>query len=194
MYTSLPYENYAVGGAVCSNKLTPGFNVPAVSDGQLAWFVQDHVLANATKHRPAKLDVHGSKTLAIIWVGTNDLGLHSLLAPNASEGRTYWPNVPPFTPAIPPIAPGKDNATTIHDLASCQLQTLWELYDYGVRNFLILSTIPLHLARLYSARDDPTIYWPESHDGASWHRQVSPVRYLIFHLLTTHRCFKMQTL
>jgi hypothetical protein len=158
---------------VCSNELTPGFNVPAVSGGQLAWFVQDHVLANATGNRPPRLDIPGAETLAIIWVGTNDLGLHSLLAPKATEGRPYWPNVPPFTPAIPPVAPGNDNATTMLDLVDCQLGTLRELYNYGVRNFLLLSTIPLHLTRLYSPVDDPVIYWPEPHDGESWHRQVS---------------------
>ena len=130
------------------------------------------MLANATKHHPAKLDILGEETLAILWVGTNDLGLHSLLAPNASEGRTYWPNIPPFTPAVPPIAPGDDNATTVPDLAECQFGLLHELYNYGVRNFLVLSTIPLHLTRLYSPTDDPVIYWPEPHDGASWHRQV----------------------
>ncbi|CAH0044984.1 unnamed protein product [Clonostachys solani] len=154
-YSDLPYENYAVGGAVCNNDLTPGFNVPAVSGGQLAWFVEDHVLSNGTGHIPPKLDIPGANTLAIIWVGTNDLGLHSLLAPNATEGRTYWPNIPPLTPAVPPIAAGNDNATTMLDLADCQLGSLQKLYDYGVRNFLLLSTIPLHLTKLYSAVDDP---------------------------------------
>lgn len=157
---------------MCSNELTPGFTVPAVSGGQLAWFVEDHVLANTTNHRPAKLDIPGPDTLAIIFVGTNDLGIHSLLAPNATEGRTYYPNVPPYTPAIPPLEPGNDNATTLPDLVDCQISTAQKLYDYGVRNFLVLSLVPLHLTRLYAPIDDGTIYWPSAHDGASWNRQV----------------------
>lgn len=158
---------------MCSNALTPGSVVPAVSGGQLAWFVEDHVQANATHHRPAKLDIPGSETLAILFVGTNDLGIHSLLAPNATEGTPYYPNVPPYTPAIPPLAPGNDNATTLPDLVECQLGTFKRLYDYGVRNFLVLSLVPLHLTRLYAPIDDGTIYWPSAHDGASWNRQVS---------------------
>ncbi|KAH7305576.1 hypothetical protein B0I35DRAFT_492983 [Stachybotrys elegans] len=172
LQTGLPYENYAVGGAVCSHELTPGFTVPAVSGGQLAWFVQYHVLANATHNQPPKLDIRGSETLAIVWIGTNDLGAHSLLAPNPREGSSFWPNAPPLSPAVPPIAPGNDNATTMLDLVDCQLGSLWKLWDYGVRNFLVLSTIPLHLTPLYSITDEPTIYWPEPHDGASWHRQM----------------------
>lgn len=172
LYTGLPFENYAVGGAVCSQKLTPFIQVPAASEGQLAWFVQDHVLANSTPHHPAKLDIPGGETLGVIWIGTNDIGIHSLLAPNGSY-NPYWPNVPPFTAAIPPLAPGDDNATTLLDLADCQLDLFKGMYrNYGVKNFLVLSMIPLQLTRLYAPLDSGTIYWPDTHDGASWNRQV----------------------
>jgi len=161
LYTDLPYDNYACGGAVCSNKLTPS-SVPDVSGGQLAWFVQDHVLANSSSpNKPAQLDISGQSALAIIWVGTNDLGIHSLLQPDNYTA--------PYAPAIPPLTPGNDNATTINDLARCQLAQVQTLYSqYGIKNFLILSTIPLHLTALYAANDSGTIYYPETHDGRAW--------------------------
>ena len=132
---------------------------PSVTDGQTAWFVEDHVLSNTTV--PATLDINPASTLAILWIGTNDLGIHALLAPDNYTA--------PYAPAIPPLAPGEDNATTINDLASCQLQHVERLHaHYGVQNFLLLSTIPLHLAALYAANDSGTIYWPEKHDGQAW--------------------------
>lgn len=164
LYTGLPFDNYATGGAACSNKLTP-LGPPDVSGQQLEWFVQDHVLTNASRHGPVRLDIDGGSTLAIIWIGTNDLGIHSLLEPDNYTA--------PYAPAIPPLAPGNDNATTIEDLANCQLSTVTNLYEeYGVRNFLVLSTIPLHLTRLYAPIDEGTIYWPQTHDGKAWNLNI----------------------
>ena len=156
---------------MCSRKLTPFLTVPDVREGQLAWFVQDHVLKNATPRHSAKLDIAGASTLAVIWIGTNDLGIHSLLDPNASA--PYIGDIPPLTPAIPPLSPGSDNATTLLDLADCQLDTFRTLYHhYGLRKLLVMAVAPLHLTRLYAPIDSGVIYWPETHDGKSWNRQM----------------------
>lgn len=135
---------------------------PSVTGGQTAWFVEDHVVSNSTDPTlPAELNINPATTLAILWIGTNDLGIHALLAPDNYTA--------PYAPATPPLAPGDDNATTINDLAACQLQHIRTLHDdHGVRNFLLLSTIPLHLTALYAANDSGTIYWPQRHDGKAW--------------------------
>ncbi|KAL9105194.1 MAG: hypothetical protein Q9227_009577 [Pyrenula ochraceoflavens] len=176
LYTGLPFDNYACGGAACSNTLTPlSGSPPDVSSGQLEWFVQDHVISNSTSSSSSStLDIPGSETLALLWIGTNDLGIHSLLQPD----NTTTP-LPPFYPSIPPLAPGSDNATTLTSLANCQLSTIRTLHTtYGIQNFLLLSTIPLHLTRLYAPLDSGTIYWPQPHDGRAWNLNI-------FHLTTT---------
>lgn len=126
------------------------------------------------------------------------MGAHSLLAPNAR-----YPNLPPLTPQVPPVAPGNDNATTLVDLVECQMGTVKKLWGLGVRHFLVLGTMPLHLTPLYSQSDEPTIYWTEWHDGKSWHRQVRSVvpsfSPLISYTLLSgaelmlNRCSKMST-
>ncbi|KAL9620404.1 MAG: hypothetical protein Q9160_005104 [Pyrenula sp. 1 TL-2023] len=171
LYTGLPFDNYACGGAACSNALTP-LGPPDVSTDQLAWFIKDHVLSNSsTNSTTSPLNISGSTTLAILWIGTNDLGIHSLLAPDS-------PTSSPFSPTIPPLSAGSDNATTVPSLASCQLSHIRTLYtQHGIQNFLLMSTIPLHLTRLYSPLSTPTIYYPTPHDGPTWSRSI-------FHLST----------
>ncbi|KAM5545407.1 hypothetical protein V8D89_001020 [Ganoderma adspersum] len=54
LYSNYTIWNYAVGGAVFTNALTP-LCVPDVA-GQQAWFVQDHIAHNGTRDQKLLLD------------------------------------------------------------------------------------------------------------------------------------------
>ncbi|KAI0694984.1 GDSL lipase/esterase [Cerioporus squamosus] len=139
--------NYAVGGAVCSNALTPLLGVPDVSSGQQAWFVQDHVAHNSTAHQKLLLDP--ASFVVILWVGTNDIGINNFVTDDQAEDV-----------ALP-------------DVADCQLDTLRALHVLGARRFVLNSLIPLQLTKLYSNSSDPTIYYPSPpHNGTAWHRSM----------------------
>ncbi|KAF7345017.1 hypothetical protein MVEN_01664500 [Mycena venus] len=146
LYGNYTIWNYAVGGAVCSNVLTPLFSVPDVVGGQTDWFIQDHVTNNGTKHQ--KLDMDPSEFVVVVYIGTNDVGIHSFVTDDES------PEV------------------SLADLAGCQLQTIRNLYALGARRFIVNSLIPLQITRLYSNSSDPTIYFPAPHDGVAWNKRM----------------------
>ncbi|TBU51133.1 GDSL lipase/esterase [Dichomitus squalens] len=147
LYGNYTIWNYAVGGAVCSNKLTPLSDIPDVSSGQQAWFVQDHVVRNGTSHQKLLLDP--ASFIVIIFVGTNDVGVNSFVT-NDQGTNVSLPNV-----------------------ADCQLDTLRQLHALGARQFIVNSLVPLQLTRLYSDSSDPTIYYPSPpHNGTVWHRTI----------------------
>ncbi|KAJ7157943.1 GDSL lipase/esterase [Mycena crocata] len=82
LYGNYTIWNYAVGGAVCSNDLTPLFSSPDVIGGQTEWFIQDHVSNNGTKHQ--KLNMDPSEFVVIIFIGTNDIGISSFITDDQS--------------------------------------------------------------------------------------------------------------
>ncbi len=135
-----------MGGAVCSNTLTPLLGVPDVSSGQYAWFVQDHVAHNGTAHQRLLLDP--ASFVVVMWVGTNDVGIGNFVTNDQAEDV-----------ALP-------------DVADCQLNTLRALHALGARRFVLNSLIPLQLTKLYSNSSDPTIYYPSPHNGTAWHRSM----------------------
>ncbi|KAJ7085374.1 hypothetical protein B0H15DRAFT_988213, partial [Mycena belliarum] len=146
LYGNYTIWNYASGGAVCSNALTPLFLSPDVIGGQTDWFILDHVSNNGTKHR--KLDMHPSEFVVIIFVGTNDIGIHSF------------------------ITDDQNIQVSLASLADCQLQTVRKLYALGARRFIVNSLIPLQLTRLYSNLSAPTIYFPDPHDSTAWNKRM----------------------
>ncbi|KAJ7030105.1 GDSL lipase/esterase [Mycena alexandri] len=147
LYGNYTIWNYATGGAVCSNVLTPLSGEPDVIGGQTDWFIQDHVSNNGTKHQ--KLDMDPAEFVVIIYVGTNDVGLNSFVTDNQSA------------------------TVSLADLAGCQLQTLRNLYALGARRFIVNSMIPLQLTRLYANISAPTIYYPSPpHDGVVWNKRI----------------------
>ncbi|KAK7455766.1 hypothetical protein VKT23_010798 [Stygiomarasmius scandens] len=146
LYGNYTIWNYAVGGAVCDNDLTPLFGVPDVLNGQPDWFILDHITGNGTSHQ--KLFLNPEEFVVIIWVGTNDVGINSFVT---DDQRT---NV------------------SLVDLAECQMNTLKRMHSLGARQFILNSLIPLHLTKLYSNSSDPVIYWPEEHDGPAWHKRM----------------------
>jgi phospholipase/lecithinase/hemolysin len=125
---------------------TPLFSVPDVIGGQTDWFIQDHVSNNGTKHQ--KLDMDPSEFVVVVFIGTNDVGIHSFVTDDES------PQV------------------SLADLAGCQLQTIRNLYALGARRFIVNSLIPLQITRLYSNSSDPTIYFPAPHDGVAWNKRI----------------------
>ncbi|KAJ7715260.1 GDSL lipase/esterase [Mycena metata] len=147
LYGNYTIWNYATGGAVCSNVLTPLNGEPDVIGGQTDWFIQDHVSNNGTKHQ--KLDMDPEEFVVIIYVGTNDVGLNSFVTDNQSA------------------------TLSLADLAECQFQTLRNLYALGARRFIVNSMTPLQLTRLYSTDSAPTIYYPSPpHDGVAWNKRI----------------------
>ncbi|KAL0953064.1 hypothetical protein HGRIS_007264 [Hohenbuehelia grisea] len=133
--------NYAVGGAVCSERLTPLYGMPDVSEGQMAWFIEDHVVQQ-------RLTLDAEQLVVVIYVGTNDIGIKSFITGDQAAN------------------------VTLGDVAECQLNTIWRMRKLGARKFVLNSMIPLHLTRLYANSSAGTIYWPETHDGALWHRNA----------------------
>ncbi|KAJ7191634.1 GDSL lipase/esterase [Mycena pura] len=146
LYGNYTIWNYATGGSVCSNDLTP-INAPADVIGvQAGWFIQDHVVFNGTKKQ--KLDMDPDEFVVIVFIGTNDVGLNSF------------------------VTDGESPAVSLVDLAHCQLQQLRNLFALGARRFIVNSLIPLELTRLYSNSSDPTIYFSAPHDGVAWNKRM----------------------
>ncbi|KAF7308819.1 hypothetical protein MKEN_01081600 [Mycena kentingensis (nom. inval.)] len=94
LYANYTIWNYAVGGAVCSNKLTPLFAVPDVIGGQSDWFVQDHVSHHTLDMDPQEfvtlhnLHAFGARRFIINLV--IPLELTRLYAPT-SDPTIYFP-------------------------------------------------------------------------------------------------------
>ncbi|KAJ8077581.1 hypothetical protein PM082_002013 [Marasmius tenuissimus] len=146
MYGNYTISNYAVGGSVCSNDLTPLFGNPDVLTGQQAWFIEDHITEYGTPRQ--KLHLDPQSFVVIIWVGTNDVGIHSILTSD--------------TPTLVSLA----------DVADCQLNSIRKMHKLGARKFILNSLIPLHQTRLYADSDEGTIYWPDPHNGTVWNKGV----------------------
>lgn len=146
LYGNYTIWNYAVGGAVCSNALTPLLGVPDVSAGQKDWFVQDHVAHNGTALQ--RLQLAPSSSLAILFVGTNDIGINNFVTNDQRED------------------------VSLADVADCQLDAIRGLHAFGMRRFILNSLIPLQLTGLYADSDKRTIYYPLPHNGTAWHRSM----------------------
>ena len=67
-YGNYSIHNYAVGGSVCSNALTPVTTLRTdVSGGQKDWFVEDHIVNG-------RLQLDPDEFVTVLWIGTNDVG------------------------------------------------------------------------------------------------------------------------
>ncbi|KAH7107232.1 hypothetical protein BKA62DRAFT_682779 [Auriculariales sp. MPI-PUGE-AT-0066] len=142
IYGNYSIHNYAVGGSVCSNEITPVTTVPAdISGGQKKWFVEDHVVNG-------KLQLDPEEFVTVIWGGTNDVGIHSFISNDQRDD------------------------VSIADVTDCQLNFIRSMHDIGARRFIVMSMIPLQLTRLYANTDEGTIYWPDmqGRNGSAWHK------------------------
>ncbi|RPB16756.1 hypothetical protein P167DRAFT_556450 [Morchella conica CCBAS932] len=121
-YTGVTLYNYAVSGAVCSNSLTPRYlsSINGLFPDILGYEVPAFFADFPKESRKLSND----ETLYAIWIGTNDLGGDNII--------TGLPNV------------GLTNYT------SCVFETMSKLYNYGARNFVLLSLAPIEHAPLYA--------------------------------------------
>ena len=94
---------FAKSGATCSNKLTPR-TFPSVFEDQLpAYFAE---VANGT------LKLQPEETIYTLWIGTNDVGVGTLLTGQQTPG------------------------VTLTDTVSCAVDWVSTLYKSGARNFI----------------------------------------------------------
>jgi phospholipase/lecithinase/hemolysin len=146
IYSKANLYNYAVSGAVCSNKVSPrlfsGINAPFPDiDGyELPAFIADSTAhnANGTKFFTGK----PSSTVYAIWIGTNDLGNDAFLTDSQVPGKT------------------------VADYIDCVYDQITRLYENGGRYFVIMNLAPLNLLPQYQQPQEgglqSTQYYPDS--------------------------------
>lgn len=100
-YAGIQLYPYAKSGATCSNDLTYR-PFPPLFGSQIPTFLGDQ------KNHTIKVDPRS--TLYTLWIGTNDLGVSSLLT--------------------------GDSSASIVDVAGCMVNWVQTMYDNGGRNFL----------------------------------------------------------
>ena len=149
---------FARAGATCSNNLT--FRpFPSLFESQIPLYLTEK--ANKT------FNLRPDETIYTLWIGTNDVGVNSLIVGQGANGAT------------------------IVDTVSCAVNWITTLYKSGARNFLFqnVSQIPpIHLFRgraaylsrctyqmiplqhtiLYSANSYPNRYWTEDRNTTAW--------------------------
>lgn len=150
-YAGVKLLPYAKSGATCSNNIT--FRpFPPVMESQVPAFIADK--------QSGAVRVDGGSALYTLWIGTNDVGIFSLIS--------------------------GDNSASIVDVAGCMADWVQVMYDNGARNFLFqnvspfhfISTrgkltknqqmIPLDLVPLYSANSWPNKFWHFQRNTTEW--------------------------
>ncbi len=137
---SLSLHNYAVSGAVCSNEITPrhfttiASDFPSVLEYEIPAFLAEH--SPSFDGRTSRN--LGTDTVFAILIGTNDLGNAAFLTDSQVPGRL------------------------LHDYTECVYRAFDAIYAVGGRNFVLMNTVPLHLAPQYAADGAPaTHYYPD---------------------------------
>lgn len=102
-YANLTLFPFARSGATCSNNIT-NRPFPSVFESQLPLFFAE--IQNGT------LKLNFEETIFTLWIGTNDLGIFSLITGDQE------PNV------------------TVVDTTSCAVNWVQVLYENGARNFI----------------------------------------------------------
>lgn len=146
-YTGARVHNYAVSGAVCSNRLTPrtidGTNqlFPDIDTYEVPAFLADsqYTFPNGSKF----MDISLTSTVFAIMIGGNDVGAGAFLTDSQVPGKTL-PNY-----------------------VDCVFKQIDRLYQYGARYFLINQLGPMYLAPQYAMPDagglKATQYWPDKY-------------------------------
>ncbi|KAL6710943.1 hypothetical protein ACN47E_006818 [Coniothyrium glycines] len=134
IYSKATLYNYAVSGAVCSNKVSPrnfaAINAPFPDiDGyEVPAFVADskYRRPNGTKFFTGKAD----STVYAIWIGTNDLGNDAFLTDSQLPNKT------------------------VADYIDCVYTQVDRLYANGARHFVLLNIAPLDLLPQYASPEN----------------------------------------
>lgn len=119
---------------------------PSVQEYEIGAFVTDWIQNTSTGYYNA-LDPY--TTTYSLWIGTNDLGVNSLLTGNQTAG------------------------VTIVNVTECAISWMQTMYSYGARSFILQNIIPLDLAPVYSLNPDPLDhYWPVAHNRTDYNIQL----------------------
>ncbi|KAF2443003.1 carbohydrate esterase family 16 protein [Karstenula rhodostoma CBS 690.94] len=130
IYTNSTLYNYAVSGAVCSNKITPrtwaSINAPFpdILGYELPAYLADskYISPNGT----AFFTGTPSTTVYTIWIGTNDVGNNAFLTDSQVAGKV------------------------LTDYVDCVYHVVDGLYQNGARYFVLLNLAPLNLLPQYA--------------------------------------------
>ncbi|GJE92178.1 carbohydrate esterase family 16 protein [Phanerochaete sordida] len=126
---------FARSGATCSNNIT--FRpFPSVFESQLPLYFSEV--------RNGSLRLNAEETVFTLWIGTNDVGVNSLLVGQGGPGAT------------------------VVNTTRCAVSWVKTLYDSGARNFLFQNMIPLQKTILYSADSYPNRYWTAPRNTTEW--------------------------
>ncbi|KIW13062.1 hypothetical protein PV08_08249 [Exophiala spinifera] len=174
---SMTLYNYAVSGAVCSNKITPRWfsaidaPFPSVLEYEVPAFQAD-MKAQRVNATPAEAfftpSLSAQSAVYALWIGTNDLGIWAFLTDSQVRGKV------------------------LTDYTSCVYEVFDKLYAAGGRMFVLMNTAPLHLAPLYANSTlhgvGPNQYWPNK---TSNHTQIAETMHE--YTSTVNGVFKHQT-
>ncbi|KAJ7143673.1 carbohydrate esterase family 16 protein [Mycena epipterygia] len=132
-YSKTALHPFARSGATCSNNITFRPFPPVFEDQLPLYFMET---GNGSLHLPA------DETIYTLWIGTNDLGVDSLIT-------------------------GSNNASVV-DVSGCMVDWVRTLYASGARNFIMQNMIPLELTILYSANSYPNRFWAVERNASDW--------------------------
>ena len=118
--------NYAVGGSFCSEEITPRI-YPTLLEYEVPAFAADQTANRINTTEPYfQPPITPSNAVAAVWIGTNDLGAFSFLTDDEVSGKV------------------------LADFTDCVYAALDGIYAAGARTFVLMNTIPLHLAPVYA--------------------------------------------
>jgi hypothetical protein len=148
IYSGANLFNYAVSGAVCSNKQIYRYldsisgPFPDVLGYEVPAFIADTKFVDATtKKNTLYKDRTADNTVYSMWIGTNDLGNGALLTDSTIGG------------------------TTLEDYVDCIFDAFDGIYSTGGRNFVLMNVAPLELSPLYGMPKAGGLtwsqYWPD---------------------------------
>ncbi|KAK0436820.1 carbohydrate esterase family 16 protein [Desarmillaria tabescens] len=132
-YANLTLYPFARSGATCSNNLTPRL-FPSIFESQLPLYF-------AEKHN-GSIEVNAEETLYTLWIGTNDVGVGSLVTGS--------------------------NGAPIVDVAGCMVNWVKVLYEDGARNFLVQNMVLLNEVILYAPDSYPNLYFSGARNTSEW--------------------------
>lgn len=144
-YTGVNFYNYAVNGAVCSNKITPRWyapindNFPSLLEYEIPTYIKDSQYN--TSSGPF-LKGSQNETAYALWFGGNDLGVGGFLSDQQVPG------------------------TLIPDFINCLFQAVDAIYANGARYIVLMNAAPMQLAPLFATPENGGVqsgdhYWPD---------------------------------
>ncbi|KAJ6461036.1 GDSL lipase/acylhydrolase [Mycena sanguinolenta] len=132
-YSNTQLHPFAKSGATCSNNITFRPFPPVFESQLLTYFMET---------TNGSLQVPPEETIYTLWIGTNDLGVDSLIT-------------------------GSNNASVV-DVVGCMVNWVRTLYASGARNFIMQNMIPLELTILYAADSYPNRFWAVERNTTDW--------------------------